>query len=142
MLLLTTLAELKDVSGNGTQGISTANNLIQFLVVAVIFIAVLFLTAVTTKWIARYQKGQFVNRNIEVMEAYHIAGSKYIQLVRIGETYLAVSVGKDTVTLLKEIPKEQIHLMEQGETKAVSFQTLLQKAQGLKSGKDDGTKEE
>lgn len=121
---------------------SSTNNILQFITVALIFIFVLVLTAVTTKWIARYQKGQTGCRNIEVIETYRITNNKYIQVVRIGETYLAIAIGKDTVTMLKEIPREQIRQMEQGEAGPGSFKAMLEKAQILKSGKNDGPKEE
>lgn len=138
-LTLATLADLAEPSAKTPAG--GFDNVVQFIVVAVIFILVLLLTAFTTRWIARYQKGQFVNRNIEVIETYRIAGNKYIQVVRIGETYLAVAVGKDTVSMLTEIPAEQIHRTEEGAA-PVSFKAMLEKAQILKSGKDDGPKEE
>ncbi len=135
MLLLTLANPQENIS-------SSTNNILQFLTVAVIFILVLVLTAVTTKWIARYQKGQIGCRNIEVIETYRITNNKYIQVVRIGETYLAIAIGKDTVTMLKEIPKEQIQQIEKGEAVPGSFKAMLEKAQILKSGKNDGPKEE
>ena len=46
--------------------------------------------------------------NIEVLETVRIANNKYIQLVRIGESYFAIAVCKDTVTNLGEIPAGQL----------------------------------
>lgn len=81
---------------------------LQLVTVLLIFVLVLAVTAWVTKWIAGYQKQQSVNCNIEVVETARIANNKYIQLVRVGETYMAVAVCKDTVTMLGEIPKEQL----------------------------------
>ena len=53
----------------------------QFITVLLIFVAVLAVTALVTK---------------------------YIQLVRIGESYFAIAVCKDTVTNLGEIPAGQL----------------------------------
>ena len=80
----------------------------QLITVLLVFVLVLAVTALTTKWIANYQKQQGVNCNIEVMETARISNNKYIQLVRIGKTYMAIAVCKDTVTMLGEIPKEQL----------------------------------
>ena len=80
----------------------------QFITVLLVFVAVLGVTAFTTRWIANYQKQQGVNANIEMIEATRISNNKYIQLVRIGQTYMAIAVCKDTVTMLGEIPKEQL----------------------------------
>ncbi len=84
------------------------NSYAQLITVLLVFVLVLAVTALTTKWIANYQKQQGVNCNIEVMETARISNNKYIQLVRIGKTYMAIAVCKDTVTMLGEIPKEQL----------------------------------
>ena len=80
----------------------------QFITVLVIFVVVLGVTALTTKWIANYQKAQSVNENVQVIETTRIANNKYIQIIRVGETYMAIAVCKDTVTMLGEIPGEQL----------------------------------
>ena len=80
----------------------------QFITVLIVFVVVLAVTALTTRWIANYQKQQGINANIEMLEAARISNNKYIQLVRIGQTYMAIAVCKDTVTMLGEIPKEQL----------------------------------
>ena len=62
-----------------------ADSYAQFITVLFIFVAVLAVTALVTKWIAGYQKQQGAAGNIEVRETVRIANNKYIQLVRIGE---------------------------------------------------------
>ena len=103
------------------------NSYAQFLAVLVVFVLVLGITALTTKWIANYQKQQNVTCNIEILETTRISNNKYIQLVRIGETYLAIAVCKDTVTLLGEVPKEQLKESGPKET-GKPFKALLEKA--------------
>lgn len=99
---------------------------VQFITVLVVFVLVLGVTAWATKWIANYQKQQGMNCNIEVLETTRISNNKYIQLVRIGQTYMAIAVCKDTVTTLCEIPKEQ--LSEAAGSKGnVDFKQLLEK---------------
>ena len=66
----------------------------QFITVLLIFVAVLAVTALVTKWIAGYQKQQGAAGNIEVLETGRIANNKYIQLVRIGESYFAIGSAK------------------------------------------------
>lgn len=85
-----------------------ADSYAQFITVLLIFLAVLAVTALVTKWLAGYQKQQGAAGNIEVRETVRIANNKYIQLIRIGETYFAIAVCKDTVTTLGEIPAEQL----------------------------------
>lgn len=98
----------------------------QFITILVVFILVLAVTAVATRWIASYQKQQNVNVNIEVVETTRISNNKYIQIVRVGETYVAIAVCKDTVTLLGEIPKEQ--LREGRNYQSFQFKNFLDRA--------------
>lgn len=103
------------------------NGYAQFVAVLVVFVLVLGLTALTTRWIANYQKQQSVNCNVEILETTRIANNKYIQLVRIGETCVAIAVCKDTVTMLGEVPKEQIKESNIQGT-SLHFKELLEKA--------------
>ena len=98
----------------------------QFITVLAVFVLVLAVTAAVTKWIAGYQKQQCANMNIEVIEMTRITNNKYIQIVRVGETYLAIAVCKDTVTLLGEIPEEQLNRGDSGQ--GFHFRELLDKA--------------
>lgn len=102
----------------------------QFITVLVVFVVVLGVTALTTKWIASYQKQQCVNENIQVIETTRIANNKYIQIIRAGEKYMVIAVCKDTVTMLGEIPKEQIK--EGGSGHNSGFRDMFEKA--LKKG--------
>ncbi len=98
----------------------------QFITVLLVFVAVLVVTALTTRWIANYQKQQGINANIEMLESTRISNNKYIQLVRIGQTYMAIAVCKDTVTMLGEIPKEQLAEITNGNSNT-NFKELFDK---------------
>ena len=113
----------------------------QFITVLILFIGVLGVTVLTTRWIAGYQKQQNLNGNIEVIETQRISNSKYIQIIRVGEKYLAVAVCKDTVTMLTEVPKEQIVFREAGGGMTASFGELFEKMKNINSGKEQEPKE-
>ncbi len=103
----------------------------QFITVLVIFVLVLGVTALVTRWIANYQKQQNVNANIEVIETTRISNNKYIQIVRLGGKYVAIAVCKDTVTQLCEIPEEQLSMSKNNISSAAqpfSFREWLDKA--------------
>lgn len=97
----------------------------QLITVLVVFVVVLAITAAVTKYIARYQKTQGSGSNIEVLETAQIAAGKYIQLVRLGGTYAAIVVCKDTVTMLCQVPEDQIARKEQLGEPGVKFKELL-----------------
>lgn len=103
----------------------------QFVAVLVVFVLVLGITALTTKWIAGYQKQQTAGSNIEVVETSRIANNKFVQIVRVGEKYIAIAVCKETVTLLGEVPSEQLKMRSLSQKK--DFRTLLENAVNRKS---------
>lgn len=98
----------------------------QFITVLLVFVVVLGITALTTKWIANYQRQQCINENIQVIETTRIANNKYIQIIRAGEKYMVIAVCKDTVTMLGEIPKEQIKEGSSGHNSG--FRDMFEKA--------------
>ena len=97
----------------------------QLIAVLVVFVVVLAITAVVTKYIARYQKAQGTGGNIEVLETVQIIPGKYIQLIRLGNTYAAIAVCKDTVTMLCQIPEEQIRRRDTSGEQGLKFRELL-----------------
>ena len=113
---------------------SKADGWAQLITVLLIFVAVLALTAFTTKYIAKLQRQNAISGNLEILETIRISSTKYIQLVRIGETYVAMAVCKDTVTKLCEVPaqqlktatpKEQLKERTPEENGGISFKELL-----------------
>lgn len=138
--MLATLANGTDGS-NVTTRMSTVDSIAQLVSVLIIFVLILALTLFITRWMANYQKGTKVCSNIEVLETCATGNGKYIQIIRLGETYVAIAVCKDTVTLLAEIPKEQISFPE-GTKGTLNFKELLQKAKNSQFGKEDTTVED
>ncbi len=108
---------------------------LQLVTVLLIFVLVLAVTAWVTKWIASYQKQQSVNCNVEVVETTRIGNNKYIQILRVGETYMAVAVCKDNVTMLGEVPKEQLTFTD-GKSGNTTFTDLFAKAMIKKNSSD------
>lgn len=114
--------------------LSSASNgfdsIVQLLTVLLIFIFVLVLTYFTTKLTANFQKGKMFSPNVEMIETFKIAPTKYIQVVRIGGKYFSYVVCKDTVTLLGELTKDDIseyNKTETGTAKNASFKEILEK---------------
>ncbi len=114
---------------------------VQFMTILIIFVFVLFITWVVTKWIAGYQKGKSTNTNMEIIETFRLINGKYIQIIRVGQKYLAVAVCKDTVTMLTEISEDELCLPEGGTTVS-GFKEILDRVQKRNTlEKEDGRDE-
>lgn len=106
-----------------------ADSYVQFMTVLILFVFVLAITAVVTRWIGGYQKGRSAGTNMELIESLRLSNNKYVQIVRIGRKYLAVAVCKDTVTMLSEIPEEDLSFPEGSFGSASTFKDVLAKIQ-------------
>lgn len=80
----------------------------QLVGILLIFLFVLVLTYLVTKWIAGYQQGITLHRNIQVMETFRVNNNKFIQIIQVGKKCLVISVCKDTINILTELTEEQL----------------------------------
>lgn len=109
---------------------SRLNNLAEILSLLLILVFVLSLTYFVTRWVAVYQKGQMHNRNLQVVETLRITNNKFIQIVKAGEEYLVIAIGKDEVHLLTRLTKEQLEKLPANDTDRESvgnFKDILEK---------------
>ena len=117
---------------------STLDSVFDLLTVVFIVVFVLALTYFSTRYIANYQRGKSVGRNIEVLESYRVTSNKYLQIVRTGKKYLVIGVGKDEIHVLAELSEEEFTLpSEKEETSMLSFKELLDKAKHMKDKKQN-----
>lgn len=107
------------VSESGLESIA------QFLTVLALFIVVLVITYLTTRYVAGAQRIHLKGKNIEVIEAQKIAPNIMVQVLRVGDRYVAVAVGRDSVTLLGDLNKDDITLPEDAELAPAGFKSIL-----------------
>lgn len=105
---------------------SGLESMAQFITVLIIFVFVLGITWISTRYIAGIQKDKYKTRNIELIETLRISNNKYLQIVRVGNKYFCMAVCKDTVTLLGEIQKEEMFFCENNANVNMDFQKMLE----------------
>lgn len=112
--------------------VSKIDSVVQFLTVLVVFVIVLGATWLTTRYIAGFQKGKMRGNNFEAIDSFRLSQNKYVQIIRIGERYLAIAVCKDTVTVLTELTKDEIVNPEDYAVgMPVQFEDFFKKAKSL-----------
>ena len=120
---------------------SNFESAMQLVGALLIFALVLVITYFTTKWVGGYQKMSMRNKNLQIIESLNVAPNKYISLVKAGEVYLVIAVGKDEVTLLTQLTEEQLsevpvfdsnhgNNMSGKTVVAENFQEVLEKVKG------------
>ncbi len=110
---------------------SSFESFMQLIGVLLIFIFVLLITYLATRWIASYQRGHSFNKNLQVIETLKITANKYIQIVEAGDEYLVIAIGKDEVRLLTKLTREQLKEMPSEQMpsgiSSESFKEMLEK---------------
>lgn len=102
------------------------NSIAHFFSLLIVFLFVCAITWLSTRYIGKLQQGNMASGNIELIEAFRLSPGKYIQIVRVGDKYLALAICKDTVTVLTELDKDEIEIVDKKEL--VSFKELFEKA--------------
>ena len=105
----------------------------QLIWVLILFVLVLLLTLLTTRFIAKYQRGQMQgSQNLRIIETMSVSANGYIQIIEAGDVYLVIAVSKDHIEKLAELSKDQLTLRAQPDAKPVadmgeSFHDILDK---------------
>ena len=75
------------------------------------------------------------NKKLQIVESIKIGTNKFICLIKAGEIYLVVAVGKDEVTMLAQLTEEQlsevpIRDVVAGNGTTDNFKDVLEKMKG------------
>lgn len=106
---------------------SSFEGIFQLLVTFIIFIFVLALTFFTTRWIARYQKGRALGRNIHIIESIGVGSNKALAIIEAGGEYFLVGLGKDEVSFISKLDRDKIVISDEADSpgSARSFSEIL-----------------
>lgn len=108
--------------------ISSFSNIMQLMKLLFILLLVLVACYYVTKWLGTSGIMGGNSKNFKTIETYRMAQNKYLQIVKVGEKYLLISITKDHIEYLTELSEEDINLetnLKQGEIK--SFKEILSK---------------
>ncbi len=108
-----------------------ANTFAQAATVVIVFVVVLAVTYLVTKWVASYQKEKNSCKNFEIIETMRITQNKFIQIVKAGEKYLVIGVGKDEINILTELPKEDIQIRTDDAKPFLKFKEVLERTKNI-----------
>ena len=131
------------ILSNTDSAMVRAGSMAQFVTVLVIFFLVLFVTVFVTKWLGNYQKSQGRSGNIEIIETARISPSVCVEIVRIGNKYAALSVSKDSSSLIMELSPEDIDLSGSRADGQGSFADIIKSVREKMrpEGSDEGAKD-
>ena len=92
----------------GNNWSSVAAMIGQFFFLIAVFIGILYLAYLSTKFLAKTRINAARGENIKVIESVFVGGQASIQLIKVGEQFFLISAGKDKVVFLTEVKSDGI----------------------------------
>ncbi len=83
-------------------------NWLQLMGLLVVFIVVIIACWAVTRFVGGQQIKQKNMGNFQVIETYTLAKDRYLQLVKIGQKYYCISISKDSINTICEVPEEDV----------------------------------
>lgn len=104
----------------------------QLICVILLFFFVLFLAYLAAR-IAGGLQSNVINKrsNIKVIEVFRLSNNKLIEIVRIGDRYLALAVCKDSVTVLTQLEESEVKVPETS-LEPIHFKDILDRMKNEK----------
>lgn len=108
---------------------STFDNVLQLFGLVLMFCFVLGATYLTSKYIGKIKMGQLKNKNFRVIETVKVAPNKFLQLVKMGNKYVVIGIGKDDIHEITELSEDEVILPEEGSQQGMKFSDFITKVQ-------------
>ena len=108
-------------------GTSSTGSLWQLLGLVFLLIIILVAAYYTSKIIANFKMGQLRKSNFQVIDSYRISANKLLQIIKVGNKFLVIAVGKDTITLLTELEESEVMIREFHQGDKQNFKQILEK---------------
>lgn len=118
---------------------SAAAGIFKFIVLFIVFIAVLVLAFYFTKWYANSGMVKKGYGNIRVIESYQVAPGKVVYIVKIGSKFVSIMTSKDNIVKLTELSEGDLEFKET-ELNNASFKDVMGQMINNRKMKDDNKK--
>lgn len=122
---------------NLVQSTSSLKSIGQLICAILLFLFVLFLAYLAARIAGSFQSGVVNKRsNIKIIEVFRLSNNKVIEIVKIGEKYLALAVCKESVTVLTELSADEMKEQEAA-LEPINFKDILEKIKHEKKEKSN-----
>lgn len=110
-----------------TKSTTTLDGFMQMIGLVFLLIVILVAAYFTSKLIAGIKMGQMKASNFTIIDSYRISPNKVLQIVKIGNKYIVLAVGKDTVNFITELDEAEVFIREFNPVEKLDFKQILDK---------------
>ena len=105
--------------------VSTLPDVVQFIGLCIVFVVILFLAYFSAKLAGGFQANVHAKSNIKIIETARISNNKCLQIVKIGDSYYLIGVGKDEIHYLTKIEEDDLNYTEPPTLEISNFKDIL-----------------
>ena len=109
------------------QGASSYDSILQLVGLVFLLIIILVAAYYTSKFIGGIKLGQMKKSNFQVIDSYRVTPNKVLQIVKIGNKYVVVAIGKDNINFITELDESEVIIRESQQGEKQSFKQILDK---------------
>jgi len=115
---------------------SSLNSFLQLIGVTILFLIVLAITFLTTKFVGGIKMNRDSKSNFKVIETYKITQNKYLQIIEVANKYILIAISKDNIQYLTELNGEEVKELELPKLD-INFSEVFNKVTKNQKSKDD-----
>jgi flagellar protein FliO/FliZ len=109
------------------QGTSSYDSPLQLVGLVFLLIIILVAAYYTSKFIGGIKLGQMRKSNFQVIDSYRVTPNKALQIVKIGNKYVVISIGKDDINFITELDEAEVIIRESQKGEKQSFKQIFDK---------------
>ena len=103
------------------------SNTLEVVGLLLLFCFILGASYFATRFVGNFKLRNLKNKNFEIIETMKLTPNKYLQVVRMGNRYVVISIGKDDVRYITELNSDEVILPEEKNETTVQFSEVLEK---------------
>jgi flagellar protein FliO/FliZ len=109
------------------KGASSYDSPLQLVGLVFLLIIILLAAYYTSKFIGGIKLGQMKKSNFQVIDSYRVTPNKALQIVKIGNKYVVISIGKDNINFITELDEAEVVIRESHQGEKQSFIQIFDK---------------
>jgi flagellar protein FliO/FliZ len=110
-----------------TENSSSQDNFMQLIGLILLLVVILVAAYFVSKLVGGIKLGQYKNSNFKVIDTYQIAPNRTMQIVKIANKYVVISIGKDTVNYITELEESEVLLKDTPIGEKPNFKQIFEK---------------
>ena len=122
-LVGTTLTPTLKQSGGPTPN----HDWLQLVGLVFILIIILFAAYYTSRLVGKFSLGQLKNSNFQVIDTYRISPNKFLQIVKVSNKFIVLSVSKDNIQFITELEESEVFIRDINNKENLSFKQIFDK---------------